>query len=119
MGTEINPSPDLIQVQLNRIIASRSFRSSELQKQFLTFVVARTLEGKGDEIKEYVVGTEAFKRGADFDPRIDSVVRVVARRVRERLAEFIAMRGKRTRWLFKCKQEVTYLLSLFGSLRVH
>jgi eukaryotic-like serine/threonine-protein kinase len=94
MGTEPNPSSDLIRAQLNTILRSKLFRSSELQKQFLGFVVARTLEGKAAEIKEYVVGTEAFGRGPDFDPRIDSVVRVVARRVRERLAEFYRHEGR-------------------------
>jgi hypothetical protein len=93
MGTVINESRDLIRAQLNRILASKLFRASVLQKQFLTFVVLRTLEGKADEIKEYVVGTEAFGREADFDPRIDSVVRVVARRVRERLTEFYCHEG--------------------------
>jgi Tol biopolymer transport system component len=94
MGTERTPTPDIIRAQLNRILASKPFRSSELQKQFLTFVVVQTLEGKSAEIKEYVVGTEAFSRGVDFDPRVDSVVRVVARRVRERLAEFYRQEGR-------------------------
>ena len=94
MGTEVSPSPDLIRAQLEKILASKSFRSSELQKKFIAFVVAHTLQGKSAEIKEYVIGTEAFSRGADFDPRIDSVVRVVARRVRERLAEFYRHEGK-------------------------
>lgn len=94
MGAELEPSPDLIQAQLKRVLASKLLRSSELQKQFLSFVVRLTLEGRAAEIKEYVIGSEAFKRGPGFDPRIDSVVRVVARRVRERLAEFYSDEGK-------------------------
>lgn len=94
MGTASSPPPELIRAQLGRILASKQFRTSELQKQFLTFVVSQTLEGKAAEIKEYVVGTEAFSRGVDFDPRVDSVVRVVARRVRERLAEFYRHEGR-------------------------
>jgi hypothetical protein len=81
-------------VNLNAILASRWFRSSQLQKQLLKFVVLKTLDGKADEIKEYAIGADAFDRGPDFDPRIDSVVRVVARRVRDRLAEYYRNEGK-------------------------
>jgi hypothetical protein len=91
---EFCPSPGLVRDQLSRVLASKQFRSSELQKQFLTFVVDRTLAGRSDEIKEYAIGADAFGRGQDFDPRIDSVVRVVARRVRERLAEYFTQGGR-------------------------
>jgi hypothetical protein len=94
MVAETNLSPDVIRTQLERVLASKLFRTSELQKQFLSYVVRLTLEGKTGEIKEYAIGAEAFHRGADFDPRIDSVVRVLARRVRERLSEFYAGEGK-------------------------
>lgn len=94
MATETNLFPDLIRTQLKRVLASKLFRTSELQKQFLSYVVRLTLEGKAGEIKEYAIGAEAFHRGADFDPRTDSVVRVVARRVRERLSEFYTDEGK-------------------------
>jgi Tol biopolymer transport system component len=94
MAAETNLSPDLIGAQLERVLASKLFRTSELQKQFLTYVVRLTLEGKTAEIKEYAIGAEAFRRGAEFDPRIDSVVRVIARRVRDRLSEFYSQEGK-------------------------
>jgi Tol biopolymer transport system component len=85
---------DQVRTQLKRILGSKQFRSSELQQQFLSFVVEKTLNGSGDEIKEYVIGAEAFGRGEGFDPRLDSVVRVVARRVRDRLTEYYRTDGK-------------------------
>jgi hypothetical protein len=85
---------DAVRNQLKKILSSRQFQSSELQRQFLAFVVEKTLNGSGDEIKEYVIGAEAFGRGQGFDPRLDSVVRVVARRVRERLAEYYQTEGR-------------------------
>ena len=84
---------DQVRAQLKRILGSRLFQSSELQQQFLSFVVEKTLKGSGDEIKEYTIGAEAFGRGESFDPRLDSVVRVVARRVRERLTEYYRTDG--------------------------
>ncbi len=85
---------DAVRAQLKRILGSRQFQASELQQQFLSFVVEKTIAGSGGEIKEQLIGAEAFGRGPDFDPRMDSVVRVVARRVRERLAEYYCADGQ-------------------------
>ena len=38
-----------------------------------------------NELKEYTLGVEVFDRGASFDPRIDTIVRVQARRLRAKL----------------------------------
>ncbi len=46
--------------------------------RFLRLAVERTLEGKADELKEYVIGLEVFDRGASYDPRVDPIVRVEA-----------------------------------------
>jgi TolB-like protein/Flp pilus assembly protein TadD len=62
---------------------------------FLRYVVEQTLAGRSGEIKEYVVGVEVFGRGNDFDPRLDSIVRVEARKVRTKLAEYYASAGAR------------------------
>jgi len=93
-GARSIPDPELVRCVLKNILASRLFRSSQLQKQFLKFVVLKTLDGKSNDIKEYAIGADAFGRGQDFDPRIDSVVRVVARRVRGRLLEYYRTEGK-------------------------
>jgi hypothetical protein len=94
MGTESTQSPADVRAQLAKILGSKHFRTSELPRKFLTFIVSKTLENQAAEIKEYAIGVDAFGRGASFDPRIDSVVRVVARRVRERLAEYYRQEGK-------------------------
>jgi Tol biopolymer transport system component len=91
---ELDHSPVAVRAELERILQSKLFRTSELPKRFLRFVVLLTLEEKAGQIKEYSIGAEAFGRGPDFDPRIDSVVRVVAKRVRDRLAEFYSHEGK-------------------------
>src|SRR5271156_707961 len=94
MGAESTQAPSAVRAQLKKIRGSKQFRSSELPKKFLSFVVLKTLENKAAEIKEYAIGVDAFGRGDGFDPRIDSVVRVVARRVRDRLADFYRHEGK-------------------------
>jgi TolB-like protein/tetratricopeptide (TPR) repeat protein len=68
------------------------FRSERLWR-FLRFVVDRTLSGRGDELKGYLIGVEIYDKGPDFDPRLDSAVRVDARRLRAKLTEYYAGPG--------------------------
>ncbi len=59
----------------------------------LRFVVERTLDGQGDQLKEYLLGVEVFDRPPEYDPRLDSIVRVEARRLRAKLAEYYDAEG--------------------------
>jgi TolB-like protein len=79
---------DAVRAQLDRILASPGFANADRLSRFLRFVVERTMEGEGDQLKEYRLGTEVFDRPADYDPRLDSIVRVEARRLRSKLAEY-------------------------------
>jgi Tol biopolymer transport system component len=56
--------------------------------------VEETLEGRAGEIKEYVIGLAVYRKGQDFDPIIDSTVRVEASRLRRKLANFYEDEGK-------------------------
>jgi TolB-like protein len=62
--------------------------------RFLRFIVERTLEGRSEEIKELVLATEVFDRGADFDPRESTIVRTEARRLRQRLEDYYRTGGR-------------------------
>jgi TolB-like protein len=84
----VTPSADDIRVQLDRILASAGFATSDRLSRLLKYVVDRTLAGEGDQLKEYVVGVEVFERGDNYDPRLDSIVRVEARRLRAKLEEY-------------------------------
>ncbi|MBL8294559.1 MAG: tetratricopeptide repeat protein [Bryobacterales bacterium] len=87
-GFDEPPSPPQVRTQLERILASDVFRRSANLARFLRFVVEEEVAGRGHSIKESVIGVEAFARGEDFDPRIDPVVRVEARRLRAKLREY-------------------------------
>ena len=80
----------LIRAQLERILASEIFVKSERLTGFLRFVVQRSLEGHGATLKEQVLVSELYGRGPDFDTRADPVVRVDARRLRDKLREYYA-----------------------------
>ena len=89
----MQPSPDEIRHQLDRILASGPFANSDRLKRFLRYVVERTLAGEGDRLKEYVIGSEVFDRDDQYDPRLDSIVRVEAGRLRAKLDEYYVHAG--------------------------
>ena len=46
------------------------------------------MAGRGDQLKEYVIGVQVFDKEHSFDPRADPIVRVQARRLRARLLRY-------------------------------
>jgi hypothetical protein len=90
-----DPGDDpVIRLALEGVVASRAFSTSERLRRFLRFIVEETLAGRGTDLKEYVIGTSVCDRRPDFDPRADPVVRVEARRLRSRLADYYAEEGR-------------------------
>jgi TolB-like protein len=90
----VEPAAADVRRQLDRILASEGFVNADRMAGFLRYIVDRALAGEGDQIKEYVVGVEVFGRSADYDPRVDSLVRVEARRLRTKLDEYYAGPGR-------------------------
>jgi len=74
--------------QLETILNSHVFRSSERCKQFLSYVVKHTLEGHDEHLKERTIGVELFHRPPMYATGEDPVVRVKATEVRRRLAQY-------------------------------
>jgi TolB-like protein/Flp pilus assembly protein TadD len=92
-GVTETPTPAQVRAALDKILSSQTFRAAEGQKGFLRYAVEETLEGRGHLIKEYSVGTEVFERGDSFDPRLDTIVRTEARKLRARLAKYYETEG--------------------------
>src|SRR6516225_8506141 len=82
-----------IRAELQRILASGIFATADRMKRFLRFVVDETLAGKGDDLNESSLGMEVYDRDETFDPRVDSIVRVDAGRLRSKLREFYESEG--------------------------
>lgn len=88
------PSADDVRAALERILASPRFAGAEKLSRFLTFIVEKTLAGADSEIKEYLIALEVYQRPESYNPRVDSIVRVEASRLRTRLREYYADEGK-------------------------
>ena len=74
--------------QLARIVDSPRFISSARLCRFLTHIVNRAIGGDLDSLKEFSVAMEVFDRTSEYDPSIDAIVRVEARRLRAKLKEY-------------------------------
>lgn len=77
-----------VRAQLEKVLSSQAFRGSKRCQAFLDFVVQRALDGRHEELKERVLAVEVFGRAPDSDLGDDTIVRVGAREVRKRLAQY-------------------------------
>ena len=86
-------SADRIEAQLNRILTSSGFTSSQRLSQFLGYVVKQTLNGQADTIKQYTVAVEGMGFGAGFNPQSNPTVRIHARKLRRALDQYYLKQG--------------------------
>ena len=82
-----------IRAQLNTILSSEVFSRSQQLRRFLSFIVEQTLAEQGHTLKESVLAHELYGKGTDFDGGTDPVVRVDARRLRDKLREYYESRS--------------------------
>src|SRR5579863_5079583 len=81
------------QAQVQRIIQSKAFRTSELHRNLLQYLSDKSLSGAADGLKEYTVGLDVFAKPASYDPRQESVVRMHVARLRQKLGEYYRTEG--------------------------
>ncbi|HET9531063.1 MAG TPA: hypothetical protein VFQ92_11975, partial [Blastocatellia bacterium] len=85
--------------QLEKLLHSRAFQGSEHLISLLQYLVQEAIANPDAQLKEYTIATQVLGRSSDFDPRIDSVVRVQAKRLRSKLQEYYETEGKPDRVL--------------------
>ncbi len=93
VSTHSNPSFSQVTYCLQKILVSVFFSRSARMAKFLRFLVDRTVARAAEDLKEYVIGIEVFDRDVTFDPRLDPIVRVEARRLRSKLREYYDQQG--------------------------
>ena len=79
--------------EVGRIISSEVLRGSESLCQLLGYLASHSVGERSSSVKEHQIATEVFGRTVDFDPRLDSTVRVQTSRLRAKLAEYYAGPG--------------------------
>ena len=79
--------------QIDVLVGSHALHGSESLCKLLRYLAKHALEAPGAPLKEYQIATELFGRRPDFDPQLDSTIRVQAGRLRGKLAEYYANEG--------------------------
>ena len=79
--------------EIDHLVAGQALNGSESLCKLLRYLANHALEHPGAPLKEYQIATEVFGRQADFDPQLDSMVRVQAGRLRTKLTEHYATAG--------------------------
>ncbi|MFN7934013.1 MAG: tetratricopeptide repeat protein [Bryobacteraceae bacterium] len=85
--------PEEVAVQIGRLAKSAGLNKADSLQRLLRYTVEQTLQGRGAELKESAIAMDVFGRGAAFDPRIDPIVRVQAKKLRDRIEAYYAGPG--------------------------
>src|SRR5271170_3512301 len=79
---------DQVRRQMNRLLETSHFKNSRRYPALLRFVVEETLEGRGEFLKERLLGVRVFNRPPDYDAANDPIVRVTVAEIRKRIAQY-------------------------------
>ena len=79
--------------QAARIFQSKTFRSSDVLRHLLSYLIDASIAGTSEELKEYTVAVDALGKPSSYDPRQESAVRMQVGRLRQKLTEYYRTEG--------------------------
>ena len=85
-------APEILSA-VERVRTSRTMSSCPRLVQFLNFIVNSTLNGDAAQLKETTIGVAVFGRNPDYDPKVDTIVRSQAWRLRAKLKKYYETEG--------------------------
>jgi hypothetical protein len=83
-----------IQSCVDRILQGGTFRNAPSSRRLLKYLVDHSMAGDADQLKEYTIGVDAFGKPGNYDPRLDSTVRIQIGRLRQKLSDYYREEGK-------------------------
>src|SRR5580692_6522292 len=79
---------DQVRRQMERLLETAHFKNSRRYPALFRFIVEETLEGRGEFLKERLLGVRVFNRPPDYDTADDPIVRVTIAEIRKRIAQY-------------------------------
>jgi hypothetical protein len=79
--------------QIDRLCASDVLHGSESLCRLLRYLAQKEIESPGTHVKEYQIATEVYGRPSDFNPQVDSTIRVQAARLRSKVTDYYSSHG--------------------------
>jgi hypothetical protein len=92
-GPHTAPTPEQIRLAVSHIRSSRTMKGCLKLMQLLEYVVEATMVGEAEYLKETTIGVSVFGRKPDYDPKVDTIVRSQAWRLRAKLRKYYATEG--------------------------
>lgn len=92
-AVEPSPKPEVngggeTHLQVQRILNSPLFRSSQRCQALFRHITERSLAGETEGLKERSLGVDVFNRSPNYDTNADPVVRGTAGEIRKKLAQY-------------------------------
>src|SRR5271165_6243367 len=94
----LSSASEALQLHVQKITSSTLLGNSDALCRLLRFLAAEAIDNPGVAIKEYRIATELFHRPQEFDPKLDSTVRVQTARLRAKLTEYYTAEGATDEW---------------------
>lgn len=85
--------PAICDHAVQRLANSHTLQSRSALRHLFLYLAGKTLAGEHRDLKEYVIGLEAFSKPANYDPQTDASVRVQVSRLRQCLSEYYQKEG--------------------------
>jgi hypothetical protein len=79
---------DQVRRQMERLLETAHFKNSRRYPALFRFIVEETLEGRGEFLKERLLGIRVFNRPPDYDTADDPIARVTIAEIRKRIAQY-------------------------------
>lgn len=79
---------DQVRRQMERLLETVHFKNSRRYPALFRFIVEETLEGRGEFLKERLLGVRVFNRPPDYDTADDPIARVTIAEIRKRIAQY-------------------------------
>ena len=79
---QVSPSQDQVRAALDELLNWSELGRSPQLSRFLKHIVEAKLRGEEANIKAYSIAVDVLGRPPTFDPQLDPIVRVQARRLR-------------------------------------
>lgn len=78
---------------LERVLSSKEFSGADRLREFLSYVVTESVDGRGDKILGKRIAQDVYERRSEEDIATANVVRVDAGRLRRRLSAYYSEEG--------------------------
>ena len=86
--------PETACATLQKVLSGPHFSNSRRLGELLGFIAQKAIAGEAAEVNEYLIAFKIYDRDPDYDPKVDSIVRVEANRLRAKLCSYYEAEGR-------------------------